>query len=123
MAYFSGYCPVDSGDELPFVVVLSGKGPVLLYCRACQCVWPSRADLDGDANGTLRGLSDSGLSEKTIRYATAREVAVAGHSSDREVPGWHPPGPAQGDLVATREPAAPSPRPRAPATVAGSVAS
>jgi hypothetical protein len=84
--YASGDCPVDPGDGIPYVIALSGKPPVLLYCPACECAWSTVEEVEKDPT---RGLSDFGLSEAQVRYATEAEITAAGHRiSGTYVVGW-----------------------------------
>jgi hypothetical protein len=77
-------CPVDPGDGIPYVIALSGRPPVLLYCPSCQCAWANAREVEGNPT---RGLPEFGLTEATIRNASEDEIRAAGH----EVTGTHAP--------------------------------
>jgi hypothetical protein len=86
--YVNGYCPVDPGDELPYVIASSGQKPVLLYCPSCECAWPTRAAVEIYTKQYT--LSDFGLREATIRYATEAEIQTAGQAVTGTTPDWYP---------------------------------
>lgn len=74
--YTNCECPVDPGDGIPYVIALSGKSPVLLYCPSCECAWANAKEVEGNPT---RGLREFGLSEAVIRFATESEIRAAGH--------------------------------------------
>ena len=91
MASTFGDCPVDPGDGIPYVIALTGKSPVLLYCPSCGCAWASAKDVERDPT---RGLPEFGLSEAVIRYATDDEIRSAGHEvTGTFAPWWELPRP------------------------------
>lgn len=92
MIFGYGACPVDPGDELPFVIALTGEPPVLLFCPSCQCVWATPNEVETEQP---RVLADFGLSQQTIRYASEPEIVATGHAITERVarPWWDLPQP------------------------------